>query len=173
MIKYLTIVVLVCFTLATYAQQTKYNCSVRSAIPLRERLLKYPFSKAKKTMLVSFKDTINYLPFVNDTVCLSKLTETKVLSGVQVDSLTYLLYNVGVKGNTFKYTSLYCYAPKNAILFLDSRGRAFAFIEIDFDCRKVRYSSQHVEHGIFCNDKFQMLKTFFARAGIQYGTGVH
>lgn len=162
--------ILLLLTQIVQGQDKKYNCEKRFNFTLKERLTNYPFNIAKNVMLVSFDDTLDYLPIKNDTVCLSKLAEIKTLSNIEIDSLTSLLYNIGVKGNRYSYTPAACYSPRNAILFLNSDGKAFEFIEICFECQRTRESSKKIYNGISCNQKFDILKYFFAQKGIGKGT---
>lgn len=130
-------------------------------------LKKYPFTKTAQIKLVSFKGTT--LPFENDTVCFSKLTEIQTLTLSQIDSLTDLMYNVGFGGTILIVEELSCYNPRNAILFIDSSGKTFEFIEICFECEQVVCSSEMVDFGEICNEKFSLVKKQFLHAGIKYG----
>lgn len=162
-----------------------HDCARVKSWPLSERLKLYPFNKATQIQLVSFKsryDTAvgeyykDSLPHMNDTVCYSKLFEVKTLISTQVDTLTDLIYNYGFK---FKYKpkgKVYfigaisqCYHPRNAILFLDKDNKLFEFIEICFECERTRISSDKVSFGTDCNQKLQLIKSFFKDTGIKYG----
>jgi len=154
--------------LGSFGQDKKYDCFKRNNFTFKQRLNNYPFNITKSVMLISFEDTSNYLPL--KTSPFSKFKETKSLNSVQIDSLTNLLYNFGVKGSTFKYTPAACYVPRNAILFLNSKGKVFEFIEICFECHRTRVSSKRIDDGISCNQKFNILKSYFIRQGIKYGT---
>ena len=162
-----------------------HDCARVKSIPLSQRLKFYPFKNANQIQLVSFKssfDTIvgeyykDSLPRMNDTVCYSKLFELKILISSQIDTLTDLIYNYGFK---FKYkpkgkvyfigSILECYNPRNAILFVDKDNKVFEFIEICFECERTRTSSDNLSLGVDCNQKLQLIKSFFEDTGIEYG----
>jgi hypothetical protein len=156
-------------SISSFAQDEAYNCVKRYNYPLAERLKNYPFLVAADVMLVSFHDSIRRLPMQDNKVLISKLSETRILNSIEIDSLTSLLYNYAVKGDTFSYTPATCYIPRNAILFINARGEAFEFIEICFECNRTRLSSTSINDGISCQAKFSLLKKFFAELGIRYG----
>ena len=146
-----------------------YDCLNKSNLTLNERLNFYPFNIAKQVMLVSFDSSLAELPSNASKIDLSKFKETKILESTQIDSLTFLLYNLGSKGNSFQYVPASCYFPKNAILFLDVNKKVVEYIEICFECKKTRESSHKVQNGISCNQKFDIIKSYFARQGIKHG----
>lgn len=162
-------------------EERNHNCIHRNKYNSSKRLTFYPFNKNSKIQFVSFDvkpdtsnkmDTIikNSLPIENDTICYKKLDEIITLTKPQIDSLTDILYNVGLKGPiTIGYSSL-CYIPRNAILFLDSAGRTFEYIEICFECDDHKLSSENIDLGIFCDQKYNLLKKLFISSGIQIGT---
>ena len=169
----------------TKQMERSIDCIKHTSKTFTARLKNYPFNRATQIQLVSFKsnaDTLSgwyykdSLPRKNDTVCYSKLYELKNLSFSQVDKLTDLLYNYGYRmrlkddGLIYVATSPQCYNPRNAILFLDSAGKVFEFIEICFQCQKTRESSGKINLGVMCNQKLDLLKSFFVRTGIKYGT---
>lgn len=131
-------------------------------------LKKYPFNKAAKIQFVSFKG--NKLPAENDTICVSKLFEVKTLTLPQVDSLTNIMYNIGFGGTILIVEEMACYNPRNAILFIDNSDRVFEYIEICFECEQTVSSSDKIDFGEVCNEKFKLIKKQFLNAGIIYGT---
>lgn len=160
------------------------DCIKHVIKPFNERLQNYPFNNSIKIQLVSFKssfDTVqkqyykDSLPRMNDTVCYSKLFEVKNLTYLQVDKLTDILYDYGyrkqMKSDDLIYigSMLECYNPRNAILFIDSSGKTFEFIEICFECRKTERSSDKISLGEMCNQKLELIKNFFKEVGIEYG----
>ena len=146
-----------------------YNCIRKFNLTLKERLQYYPFNVATKIMLVSFTETEENLFYKKDSIEISKFKETKTLSNEQIDSLTNLLYNIGVKGNVFKFTPAACFFPRNAILFLNSNEKVFEFIEICFECHRTATSSERINDGISCEQKFDLIRSYFRRQGIEYG----
>ena len=130
-------------------------------------LKKYPFNNTAQIQLVSFKD--NKLPIENDTVCYSKLYEVKTLTLRQIDSLTNTMYNIGFGGTILLVEEMACYNPRNAILFIDKGGKVFEFIEICFECEQTVNSSDKIDFGEVCNEKFNLLREQFLNAGVNYG----
>lgn len=124
-------------------------------------------------MLISFKED-QYIPVKNKIINKQQVLEKVVLADEQIDSLTSLLYNVGIKpipGIEPVGTNYKCYEPRNGILFLNSAGKAFEYIEICFACERTRKSSNLVNEGQYCSTKYDLLKNFFLKTGIKYGTG--
>ena len=164
------------------------DCAKRGSLSFTQRLKNYPFNKASQIQLVSFKrhnDTLESgviignktysLPRKNDSICYSRLFEVKNLTYVQVDKLTDILYNYGYRqqlkntGLTYIETVAQCYNPRNAILFLDAKGRVFEFVEICFECDRMEESSKKINLGVMCNQKLELLKGFFKQVGLEYG----
>lgn len=112
----------------------------------------------------------NPLPRKNDTICYSLLDEIKTLSKSDIDSLTDILYNIGFKGPVHIMSLTTCFTPRNAILFIDSSGKTFDYVEICFQCSRHETSSEKIELGEFCDQKYALLKKFFISLGIGIGT---
>lgn len=154
--------------------KNKYNPSQRKSF--------YPFSDAAFVKIVSFEnkaDSIgiietggNRIPLMNDTVDYSKLDEIKELNDSEVNILTDILYNTGYKGSIKIISEAGCYNPRNAILFVDSYGKTFAYIEVCFECSGYRASSEKVNSGDFCNQKYELLRKLFENIGIKVGVKV-
>jgi hypothetical protein len=156
-------------------EEKNRNCSFRASYTAIQRLKFYPFNQAKEIKIVSFENLDSgmvegTLPMSKGSVDLTKLKEAESLSHVQIDQLTNLLYNIGYGGPFSIISESGCYNPRNAILFLDSANKVFAFIELCFECEGHRISSSKVKAGEFCNEKYELLKTFFLSNGITYVT---
>jgi hypothetical protein len=156
------------------------ECARRAHKSFSTRLKNYPFNLTAKIQLVSFlgkMDTVDNeivfkngsLPILNDTICYSKLNEIKTLTFTEVDRLTDILYNYGFLGKVRIMSIDECYNPRNAILFIDKNGTAFEFIEICFECKRTRESSERISLGEMCDQKLDMIKEIFKNAGIEYG----
>ena len=153
-----------------------HGCKVVHSDNADDRLKNYPFRQAAEIRLVSFSylpDSTVYeyrLPELNGKVDLTKMAETVTLNRTQIDSLTHILFDVGYRGK-IKFESLTgCYNPRNAILFLDSSGNVFEFVEICFECNRNRISSDRINTGEFCSGKYSLLQDFFLKSGIEFGT---
>lgn len=169
-------------------ERNNHNCSRNSDLSLQERLRKYPFNAAAQTRLVSFDGdgmihiTGNEFTFsLFDPELLMpgeteaskirylKVNETKSLTSAQIDTLTDILYNYGFAGPIHAERTMECYNPHHAILFLDNKGKAVAFIEICFTCSQTRESNDDISLGEQCEQKFDMLKALFKAVGIEQG----
>jgi hypothetical protein len=149
------------------------DCIHRDKLPLQQRLKQYPFNKAVKVQIVSFDkpDSIieGTLPIKDKKVDYTQLKEIKTLDSKAIDTLTDVLYNYGYRGVVHVELESLCYNPRNAILFVDSIGNTFAFIELCFECQGSRTSSKNVKTGDFCSQKYDLLKAFFARKAMAFG----
>jgi hypothetical protein len=160
-------------------EDKNHECVHTTKYSLQQRLTFYPFNHAAQIILVSFDNKpdsnglieigSNKLPMIANTIDYSKLDEIKTITNQQIDTLTGILYNNGYRGRIM-IISESCYNPRNAILFIDSIGRTFAFIELCFECGGHRESSDKVQTGEFCNEKYDLLKNFFKSSGIEIGT---
>ncbi len=193
--KQLVIILLLIFTQPIYGQKdnsekappsrrTKteidnHNCIKKSVISLTERLEKYPFNVASRIVFGSFEHGTYLLsghmeeqdnkPVGNDSIIYSKLKEVKTVTRFQIDQLTDLFYNYGYKGPLSSFSEAGCYMPRNAVLFLDERGKIVEIIEICFECGKMYASSDKMSFGEMCDQKMEMLFNLFRKAGITYG----
>lgn len=60
------------------------------------------------------------------------------------------------------------YSANNAIIFREN-GKAFTFLELDFDCGRVKFPEGH-EFGSFCLAKVAELEQFFVKMGMEFYT---
>ncbi len=155
------------------------NCIKKRHSSFTARLKQYPFNQSVQIRFVSFNGDI-YLsdqdilqegnpPRINDSILYAKLTEQKNLTYAQVDKLTDVLYNHGIRGNSYSTSITACYIPRNAIIFLDEHNKVIAFIEICFQCNKTSVSSEKISLGEMCDQKLDMLFNLFKTVGIEYG----
>jgi type VI protein secretion system component Hcp len=168
------------------AEERNHNCIKRINRTFTTRLKNYPFNISSQIQFVSFKekiDTLKYgdsiivykntlgssLPRNNDSICYSKLFEVRNLTLPEIDRLTDLFYNYVFSGQTFTISEANCYNPRNAILFLNDKGKAFEYIEICFECQKTEQSSEKISLGDMCDQKMDMLKELFKKVGVIYG----
>jgi hypothetical protein len=155
----------------------------RTKYPLTTRLTFYPFNQSAKIMLVSFDKQVdssrykrtNYLrssdyvykiPTQNDTICVSKLTQTLLLNANQVDTLSDILYNTCFRWTIIVSRPGMCYLPHNAILFFDTSDKVLDYIEICFDCYQIKYSNKIIEKFEQCDFAISDLKNYFKQLGI-------
>lgn len=159
-------------------EERNHQCIHTKKFSVIQRLSKFPFTQASQVKLVSFyikslndSNAFNLrLPIRDGNVDYSIFKEVRTLNKQQINSLTDILYNTGYRGATHvDFISLCQYMPRNAILFIDSSDKIFAFIELCFSCDRVKASSESIEVGDFCNQKYALLKNFFSANGIRYG----
>lgn len=155
--------------------ETNTHCKTHNKYSVDQRRGFYPFSISNRIELISYTwpDSVvmgGEIPMKNGYLNTALVRERKILSTAQTDSLTQILYNVGYKGHFFTEVDIKCYNPRNAIVFFDTRGKLAAFIELCFECQKYRVSSQKIRTGDFCVEKYELLREFFSKVGIEYGT---
>lgn len=100
---------------------------------------------------------------------LAKIPPQPPISYLEVDKLTDIFYNYGFRGKIYTMSLAACYSPRNAILFLDNKGKIIEFIEICFECQRVSKSSDKVSLGEMYDQKLNMLFELFKEVGIEYG----
>lgn len=161
------------------------NCAHVTKFDSVQLLKFFPFNKAKSVRLISFENpepdkTIEYTSSEIKTETLKKsapldsleytnIKEKALLDKTELIALADLLYNHGYGGPVFTVSEYKCYLPRNAILFLDENDKTLAYIELCFECKGNRLSSDKVEAGEFCTQKYDLIKNFFAKQGIKYG----
>jgi hypothetical protein len=134
------------------------------------RLKFYPFNISDKIMLVSFRNDENKYPIGQHHVSYDSLLENRVLSKAEIGQLTDILYNNVAKNHgNIGYLNM-CFEPHNAILFVDKTGRLREYLLICFLCDRYVASSYHIKLWDPCNQKIEMIRSFFVSAGIKYGT---
>jgi hypothetical protein len=156
-------------------EEDNHNCIETKKYTPEERMRFYPFDVSSTIKIVSFDNLGDSamgheLPMKGDQVDFSRITEQKTLKREEIDQLTNILYNVSYKGDIFYLWGTGCYNPRNAILFYDSSGRLLEFIELCFECHKTRLSSDKISLGDLCDQKSDLLKSFFLTLGIEIGT---
>jgi hypothetical protein len=181
--------------------EKRMACIHRNTYLPGERLKFFPFNQHKKVILISFEPpelraeiiyTDTTTASINTPIKeevyptllkkkqkldLTRLKEKKILSALEVDKLTDILYNFGYT-STKSYKGLLiaesegyrCYEPRNAIVFLDEKGLIAEYIEICFECYNRKESSEKMKTGQFCNEKYDLIKKYFRATGIKYGT---
>jgi hypothetical protein len=144
----------------------------------------YPFSKADKILLYSFKSV--YKPFKNyydkienrckienDTFKIQEVFEVKTIKEKQRKKLFFLCFELKKVKQKFDPNqkiddgSVFCYNPRHAIVFLKG-NKAFAFLEICFQCKITRESARF-NFEEFCDERFFLLEKFFRDCGIKKG----
>jgi hypothetical protein len=181
--------------------QKRMACIHRNKYSPVDRLKFFPFNEYKKIMLISFElpEPSSDIMFTDTTKARIKnpikekitlallakkqkldhtrIKEKKILSALEVDKLTDVLYNFGYTSTKSYKNLLYpaddgynCYNPRNAIVFLDEKGLIAEYIEICFECHRREESSEKMKTGEFCTEKYDLIRKYFYANGIKYGT---
>jgi hypothetical protein len=166
-----------------------------------DRLKFFPFNRYKTVMLISFEppdisaeivytdtskipinapvkeEVYHALLEKKQKLDSARIKEKKILSALEVDKLTNVLYNFGYtstksyKGYLLGEAGGYrCYNPRNAVVFLDENGLIAEYIEICFECQRTEESSEKIGIGELCENKFELIRKYFRATGIKYGT---
>ena len=156
-------------------ESTKYS--------FKTRLTFYPFNQSGKIMLVSFDKQVDTshslkttyyrppeyiytLPIQNDTIRFSKLVQKVSLNINQLDTLSDILYNTCFRWTIREEKKTDCYIPHNAIIFFDKNDNLLEYIEICFDCQRIKYSNKKIERFEQCDFAFADLKKYFQILGL-------
>lgn len=148
-----------------YSQSSKIKWGLYGKKSVEERRATFPFSEAKKVVLVAFpspytvfedeedgmlkKDSVDIVGWGLNVVKTFKLPERETkyiaiemieLNQNQIDSLSHILINYKLKNDklpeTYTVYASGCYEPRNAILFLDSNNTVISYFEICFECHE-------------------------------------
>ncbi|WP_295715761.1 hypothetical protein [Mucilaginibacter sp.] len=190
------------FTLAEFERLRKLwkpsydHCIFTNQYTVKQRLKKYPFSKAVKILAISYHalevpneeviidgDSTKHivpphnigLQVIKDSLDFSNLLEVKILDQMQINRLTNIIYNTDFRKNIgFSQTGgASCYEPRNAFIFFDRQGKVYDYLEICFGCKHYSSKSGKLDIGEFCTQKYDILRKYFKSVGINYGTKCH
>ncbi len=103
---------------------------------------------------------------------MSRAFESRALNNTQKDELLDLLVNFKYDlsyGDKVDASVAFCYTPRNAIVFLDKHDKPIGYVEICFECKRFEYEPRELTVGLFCTEKFELVKDLFSRAGVRYG----
>ena len=156
------------------------SCEYKLLYPTAKRRNIYPFASSSEIWLVSypflFDSVIPLLSFDKFNIDRNLFRESAHLSMSAIDSLTDILYNniytkridsIHGKPIIYQMGAADCYMPQNAILFINDIGKAFAYIELCFECSKYKTSSNIIAMEEFCFQKYNLLKQFFIANAIK------
>jgi hypothetical protein len=165
MIKFKSILFLLFIGFNSYSQNSKLEWGLYGKKTVEERRATFPFSDAKKVILVAFPspnmivideednrlaiDSLNIAKWNLNIIKSFELPERKQkyfatqiveLKQNQIDSLSHILINYKLKKDKLpkEYTifNIGCYTPRNAILFLDYNDKVISYIEVCFECHQ-------------------------------------
>lgn len=146
------------------------KCYYDGKLTESERRSIYPFNKAVSVAVLSFDAKLGRTPIDQDTIVHAKAKETVVLSTNELNRLTDVLYNYNYskETNLFSETTVGCYYPRHAIVFLDKSDKVISYIELCLECSQVKTSLPKESTGQFCEGKYDLLRAYFVSIGIRY-----
>ena len=187
-----------CFYNISYSQdKSNVECGFFGTKTVEERNSIFPFSEAKKVLLISYLnpeafglkkgDSISFTNegfsikkefiFQNDTLGfkLYDAIDIKKLQEKDINELSNLMFNYDYKviNNKKPITLSYakCYTPRKAILFLDEHEKVISVLEICFECDKYylfpKSESFKDVLGIECDDRLNYFKILFQNIGFE------
>jgi len=114
----------------------------------------------------------DHLPLKNGDVNTDAFFELKTLNDADKDDIFEILVNYDFSVTdikSIKKTVVFCYDPRNAILFFDAKGQVIAYVELCFECWGYKTQPSALKVGEFCDQKFEVLRDLFSKNGITYG----
>ncbi len=156
------------------ARYDHYNFEQRQAL--------YPFNATSYIKLVSFGIKNRHhtpdgrrasrIPIKDDIPDLSLMDQVVRSPKEDIDSIADILFNTCYRLDSTLWAPAFCYLPRNAILFFDAMGTNFAYIEICFECERMRMSSSEIYQDTFsCDNRYEDLQRFFERRGLKTKVG--
>lgn len=156
-------------------QRSKY-CGNKNREDISKIEQQFPFRETESIHLVSFKmeEFPREIPKTNGEVDFNRVFEDILLpEKYEVELLDILVnYNNDFTKKHVSWFQASCYEPRNAIVFVDSKGKVLGFIEICFQCQQYKIEPEKMAIGEFCDEKFNTLKKVFKGSGIKYGLDV-
>jgi hypothetical protein len=161
------------------------NCQRNTNYSPAQRKKQFPFNQAISIKVISFEeglltlsdkgvlDIVSPDPKIIDPGSEDSsrvlIKDSLELTTLQIDRLTDILFNYGYIRHSGSSSTVECYSPRHAILFMDKEDKPFAFIEICFECRNTRVSDDNISLGVPCTDKLLLIRKLFKDAGVKYG----
>ena len=187
-----------CFYNISYSQdKSNVECGFFGTKTVEERNSIFPFSEAKKVLLISYPNESVYGLRKIDSLSLSQygykierefifhnnsfgsnlFDATKVTSIKEVDKniLSNLMFNYDYKlisnDSLLNRSFETCYTPRNAILFLDKNEKVISVIEICFQCYNYYLFPKSEEFknvlGLECDERLSHFKNLFENYGFE------
>lgn len=136
----------------------------------------FPFSSAKKVILISYPDRMLWDTVVKGPdqmytqiiengklkIDTSRIIDKAYLDKNQTKKLFDLLYNYKCKDTMIAA----CYMPRHAFVFYDDKDKAYASIEICFGCMRSN-ESKGVKEFMYCEKQIADLQTFSESVGVR------
>ena len=157
-------------SITPFVSEGDLNCRYIKKFNEEERLKFYPFNISDTVKLASFRFHTNSYPFHKDYVVIDSLIEFITLTQKEVNKLTDILYNNFYKQQPNYEVFSMCFFPRNAIVFIDSKGKIREHVNICFHCDNYGRSSDEISLGDNCEQKMEKLRKLFKSVGVKFGT---
>lgn len=185
------ILIVLCLHNISYSQdKSNVECGFFGTKTVKERNSIFPFSEAKKVLLISYPNAEEYHLKRKNSVGLSEYGYKIEKEFIFHDSLKVKLYDatkiVELKSKTIKELSnlmfnydykikasdtlltisvVDCYTPRNAIIFLDKNEKVISVLEICFECIQYYLFPKSEEFndvlGLECDRRINYFKDLF------------
>ncbi len=188
---HIKLIFILLFFTSSHAQEIECGWYGKKSIVERDKM--FPFSEAKKVLLISFPTQreiyqeklsnenkykiLKSFSLDRDTIpTVYEATEIVEIQKNEIDKLSNLLFNFKIKKLPKRYslTFINCYQPRNAILFFDENDVIISSLEICFQCLQAYLSPDEYEINKLvniesCSERMNFLKDLFKSNGIKYG----
>jgi len=182
--------------ITVHGQDDGADCGMYGKKTIEQRNKLFPFSKAKKILLVSYADYAFRIPPEDDTIVAppplginryvirEEGFKDRVYNTIEEVDLelsdVQLLSNIVVNFRLKKFkkgllvAGSLCYEPRNSILFFDENNDIICCLEICFDCWESFMRSDPDNLTQFddvygCEGKLELIRELFRKNGIKYG----
>lgn len=188
---------LVCIMTVNAQDNNRADCGMYGKKSVEQRNKLFPFSKARKVLLVSYKDYAFSLPPNDDDTIfvpppsginryvihneefrdrIYHTVEEAELKLSDVEQLSNIIVNFRLKKfeSGLVVAHSLCYTPRNSILFFDEHGLIICNYEICFDCwesfMKPDTDNLTTHDDVYgCEKKLELIRELFRKNGIKYG----
>ncbi|MGC3945566.1 MAG: hypothetical protein QM762_13785 [Chryseolinea sp.] len=143
---------------------------------------RFPFDQVKKIILVSYgvdaskgdKDNLGdepkRFPLKGEQIAFDEMDDVVAIPKEKIDTVADILFNTCYRWRETEYTPAMCFLPRNAIIFTDVNGKAICYIEVCFECNRMRPSDKRVEiEKEICDNTLDKLESFFLKSGLRTG----
>jgi hypothetical protein len=142
-----------------------------AAHTIQEIRLRNPFDEATQVKVASFwikslpksVSESHAIPMQGGTIAIEKLDELVVLSKLEVDTLIGILYNTCYLTHDDRFPAGRCFLPRNGIIFYNGKNEIFGWIEVCFECSRIKTSDDKIFTEPFCEETFMALHAFFRK----------
>jgi hypothetical protein len=143
-----------------------FYCGNFARKDLAEIRKKFPYNRTHTIKVVSFKDSFN-IPMNKGKIDFEKMHEIKTLDNDLTNKMTDILVNFD--NRNLEMGMAFCWSPRNAIIFLDKKGKVLGYFVICFHCQVYEFAPKSFTFGRFCNEKMDAIQGIMMKAGITYG----